>query len=70
MEFSQVTKEIRKCLNISQEQLAKELHVNFATINRWKNGKNSPHMLARKALYDYSKEKGIDEELTKNLLER
>lgn len=66
MEFSGVVKEIRKTLNISLERLAKEFHVSFATINRWKN---SSDILARKALYDYSRETGIDVELTKILLE-
>ncbi|MGN9162992.1 helix-turn-helix domain-containing protein [Clostridium sulfidigenes] len=69
MDFSKVVKAIRKTLDISQEQLAKELHVSFATINRWENGKNSPNMLERKALYDYSKEMGIDLELLKKLME-
>lgn len=54
---------------MSQEQLARELHVSFATVNRWENGKNSPNMLAKKALYDLCKEKGLKEELIKHLLD-
>ena len=30
----------------SQEQLARELDVSFATINRWENGKTEPSRLA------------------------
>ena len=56
-------------MNISQEQLARELHVSFATVNRWKNGKNSPNMLAKKAIYNLCNEKGLEEELIKLLLD-
>lgn len=67
MDFSQIVKDIRGRLNMSQEQLARELHVSFATINRWENGKNSPNRLAKKALYEFCKEKGVEEELLKVL---
>ncbi len=67
MVFSQIVKDIRGRLNMSQEQLARELHVSFATINRWENGKNSPNTLAKKALYEFCKEKGVEEEILKVL---
>lgn len=70
MDFVQTVKEIRSRMNMSQEQLAKELNVSFATINRWENGKNSPNMLAKKALHDFCREKGLEEELIINLLKR
>ncbi len=60
MEFAQIVKEVRSKLNMSQEQLARELQVSFATVNRWENGKNSPNRLAKKALYDFCKDKGIE----------
>lgn len=69
MNFAQIVKEIRAQLNMSQEQLARELHVSFATVNRWENGKNSPNMLAKKTLYNFCKEKGLDEILIKHLLD-
>lgn len=69
MAFAQIVKEIRTKFNMSQEQLARELHVSFATVNRWENGKNRPNMLAKKALYDFCKEKGLDEEFIKHLLD-
>ena len=34
-------------MGISQEELAHELGVSFATINRWENGKTMPFKLAR-----------------------
>ncbi len=54
---------------MSQEQLSREIHVSFATVNRWENGKNSPNMLTKKALYNFCKEKGLDEALIKHLLD-
>ena len=69
MEFFQVVKEIRRKLDLSQKQLANELHVSFATVNRWENGKNAPSMLAKKALYGFCLEHGVDIELAKQLLE-
>lgn len=68
MDLTQTLKEIRTQLNMSQEQLARELHVSFATVNRWENGKNSPNMLARKALYDFCVIREVDRELIKMLL--
>lgn len=41
---------IRKQLDLSQEQLARELGVSFTTVNRWEKGKTKPSPLATKAL--------------------
>ena len=45
--FPELVKEVRRQLGISQEELAHELGVSFATINRWENGKTMPFKLAR-----------------------
>ncbi|MDL1958756.1 MAG: helix-turn-helix domain-containing protein [Deltaproteobacteria bacterium] len=45
--FPELVKEVRRQLVISQEELAHELGVSFATINRWENGKTTPFKLAR-----------------------
>ena len=45
--FSELVKEVRKQLNLSQERLAHKIGVSFATINRWENGKSAPSRLAR-----------------------
>ncbi len=49
--FSKLVKEIRKHLALSQEDLARELGVSFATINRWENERAKPSILA-KAQFD------------------
>jgi ribosome-binding protein aMBF1 (putative translation factor) len=46
-DFSMMVKEVRRQLGISQEALAQELRVSYATINRWENGKTTPFKLAR-----------------------
>jgi len=46
--FIERVKEIRRQLNLSQEELAHALGVSFATVNRWENGKTSPSKLALK----------------------
>ncbi|NIA09309.1 MAG: helix-turn-helix domain-containing protein [Nitrospiraceae bacterium] len=45
--FPELVKEVRRQLGISQEELAHELGVSFATINRWENGKTMPFKLTR-----------------------
>lgn len=60
--FAETVKKARKQLNISQEQLARELHVSFSTVNRWENEKSKPNNIAKKVFYDFCKEKGIDVE--------
>lgn len=41
---------IRRQLDISQEDLARELGVSLATVNRWENGQVQPSKLARAQL--------------------
>lgn len=55
--ISTLVKEIRKQLELSQEDLARELGVSFATINRWENGKTAPSRLAKAQLMSLCKEK-------------
>ena len=53
MTIDKILKEIRKQLNISQETLARELDVSYATLNRWENNKAKPSRLAMRRLKDY-----------------
>ena len=46
MTIDEVLKSILKELDISQETLARELNVSFATLNRWENKKAKPSRLA------------------------
>jgi len=46
-DYPALVKEIRRQLALSQEDLARELGVSFATVNRWENSKAKPSKLAR-----------------------
>ena len=41
-------KKLRQLHGWSQEDLAREIGVSFATVNRWKNGKTKPSRLDEK----------------------
>jgi DNA-binding transcriptional regulator YiaG len=49
-DLSDLVKDIRRHLRLSQEGLADKIGVSFASINRWENGKTIPSKLARKQL--------------------
>ena len=59
MIFADKVKFVRIKLNLSQEDLARELGVSFATINRWENGSYNPSRLAKKAFEDFCQKKNI-----------
>jgi len=43
----------RKKMFLSQEAMAKELGISFATLNRWENGKYEPNYAAQKAFHEF-----------------
>ncbi|WP_032806631.1 helix-turn-helix domain-containing protein [Pseudomonas tolaasii] len=45
--FACTVKALRERLMMSQEDLATELGVSFATVNRWENGRTQPSKLAK-----------------------
>lgn len=60
MEFREKVKTVRKKLYLSQEMMAKELGVAFATVNRWETGRCNPNYGAQKAFAEFCKAHGID----------
>jgi len=66
MDFAEKVKYVRTKLKLSQEDLAHELGVSFATINRWENGNYQPSRLARKAFDDFCEKKAVDISREKN----
>lgn len=67
MEIDEVLKGIRKELNISQETLARELNVSFATLNRWENKRAKPSRLAMDKIKDFSAAKELSVEIIEAL---
>ena len=51
--MKELLKEIRESVNLSQVEIADELGVSFATINRWENGHAVPNRLAQERIYDF-----------------
>ena len=49
-------KKIRSHMNMNQTEFAELLHVTFATVNRWENGRALPNKLAQDKIYDLCKE--------------
>jgi len=53
MTFPEKVRIARLQMFMSQEKLAKELGVSFATVNRWERGMCEPHYDAQKAFHDF-----------------
>lgn len=63
MNYPRLIKHIRETLLFSQTELAEELGVSFATINRWENGRHKPIMKYRRKIREFCKKHGIVEDL-------
>ena len=59
MEFCEKIKYVREKLSLSQEDLARELGVSFASVHRWENAKVKPIRMARAAFDAFCEQKGI-----------
>jgi transcriptional regulator with XRE-family HTH domain len=67
LSIDEILKRIRIELEISQETLASELNVSFATINRWENKRVSPSRLAMMRLKEYCVKKSLSREIIEQL---
>lgn len=56
-DYRAVLKRVRDQLRLSQEDLARELGVSYATVNRWENGQAKPSKLARAQLRAFCERK-------------
>ena len=54
-DYSSLVKEVRRQLALSQEDLARELGVSYATVNRWENKLSKPSKLALAQLNAFCK---------------
>jgi transcriptional regulator with XRE-family HTH domain len=60
MTFAEYVRKVRRGLEMSQQELARELNVAFTTINRWEKKHVVPSNLARKSFFDFCIRRGID----------
>lgn len=60
MKSSEIIKEIRSCLDLSQSEFADVLGVSFATVNRWEKGRCEPSQIALNAIKNLCANSKID----------
>jgi putative transcriptional regulator len=65
--FGDLIKVIRTELNITQEQLARELNINISTIDWRENGYTSPSKLTKMRLLEFCSRKSIYAAITSEL---
>lgn len=61
-DYASVLRAVRSQLNITQEQLAEKLGVNFTTVNRWEGGISKPQKAARGAIDALAAEAGVEDD--------
>ncbi len=59
MTYGEKIKSIRLELNMSQEMLARELEVSFATVNRWEKSHTEPSFKAKQKLKEFCVKQNI-----------
>lgn len=59
MEFSMEIKKLRQQMMLSQEEMARELGVSFATVNRWETGKAKPTYRTLRLINDFCHKRGV-----------
>ena len=60
MDLPEYMRKVRRGMEMSQQELAKELNVSFSSINRWEKRQVSPSRLARKSFLDFCKARNIE----------
>lgn len=64
MDISAEIKRVRQLSMLSQEELARELGVSFATVNRWETGKAKPTYRTLRLFDEFCQRRGIVSNLT------
>jgi len=59
MKYSEKVKHVRMKLLLSQEALAKEIGVSYATVCRWEKGNREPQVVSQGKFYAFCDKKGI-----------
>ena len=67
MGIDEIIKSIRKELSLSQEMLARDLNVSFATLNRWENGHTTPSRLAMSKIKEYAMKNVMSDDINSAL---
>ena len=60
MDYSKIVKPLRGKILLSQQEMAKELGVSFAIVNRWENGHHEPTFKEKRKIRDLCKKYHVD----------
>ena len=60
MDYSAIVKRIRENLLITQVELAQQLGVSFATVNRWEKGHHEPTITQKRKIRDFCRKHKIE----------
>ena len=60
MTFADSIIQLRSELRISQKELAEQLNISVATVNRWENGRTMPNKMTVFVIRKYCEEHGLD----------
>lgn len=58
-DVSNLIKELRNKLDLTQEQFAQKVGVTFSTINNWEKGTRTPHPFLFQRLLEMAEEAGL-----------
>ncbi len=56
LDIPKLVKELREELGLTQEQFAQKVGVTFGSVNRWENGKRTPHPFLIRRLVEIKEE--------------
>jgi DNA-binding transcriptional regulator YiaG len=68
MSLGETIKAIRLELQLTQEQLARDLNVSYTTLNRWERGRSAPSPLAIRTIIAYCREQNLPETVVAPLM--
>ena len=59
MNLGENLKKARKAAGVTQKELAEQLNISVATVNRWENGRTEPNKMTLFVIRDFCKSKNI-----------
>ena len=66
MEFQEQIKFVRMHLQLSQEELARQMGISFATVSRWERESRKPQLALLGKFYSFCKRNEIEIDLSDN----
>ena len=64
MDFQDQVKFVRMHLQLSQEELARQMGISFATVSRWERESRKPQLALLGKFYSFCQRKGIEIDLS------